>query len=139
METLRARSWLYAKLAADTTLAGLVSTRLYRAGEVPTTVSFPYVTYQVVTSTDHRALGGTIFGAKVLVQVTVYGLNTASATLEAIVDRVQTLLHKQSGAVAGGEVYACQRAAIVPLPPETSAGLTYVPLAMEFELEAQAA
>src|SRR5205814_482002 len=114
-------------------------TRLYRAGEVPANTPFPYLSYQIVTSVDHKALGGTIFGAAVGVQTTAWGSNTPSATLEAIADRVQAVLHKASGTVTGGEVWACQRTGIVPLPPLTEQGLVYVPVCLEFSLEAAAA
>lgn len=115
-ELVRAETWMYGVLAGDTTLANLVTTNnIKRIGLHPLpaeVAAYPLVTFQLQSSTDHRAVGNlrTWITALYLVQGIDQTADRAG-TLKTIADRIDALLHRASWQSAGsdGTLIACLR------------------------------
>lgn len=65
---------LVAKLKANTTLAGLVSTRIYPL-TAPQNVVVPYITYQIINSRGEQCMAGNIYKEDVRVQIDCWSLS----------------------------------------------------------------
>jgi hypothetical protein len=86
---------IYAGFTGDTTLAALVSTRIYPWSSVPPAPMRPYITYRRVSQIRGNAQGGamaTHAGARV--QVDVYA--DAQSAVDAICDALRTICNANS-------------------------------------------
>lgn len=115
--------WLTSKLTGDSTIGGIVGTRVY--GEVaPEKTAFPYVlftqqsTSDVMTNGAQRIMNNAVFAVRGVAPKENY------ATLRTLADRIDAVLHKASGQVATGTVVACVRERPFSLD-ETEKGVQY--------------
>ena len=108
METTTAETWLYGVLSGDATLAGLVSTRIY-GYLAPNSATYPLVVYQYQAGSDLMGVGtariwsDSVYVIKAIAKAETFG------TLKTIADRIDTLLHAESGSATGGSVVGCVR------------------------------
>ena len=107
-EVIAAEKWLYTALSANTTLTGIVSTRIY-ADVAPTTAAFPLVLYAQLSATDLRPMGPARIFTNMLYVVRGVGETASKAALEGIADAIEAALHAASGSTVEGVVYACVR------------------------------
>lgn len=101
-ETLAADEWIYAKLTGDATMAGLIGARVY-AEMAPPTAAYPFVVTSHLSSVDvpthnqHRIMVSGIWLVRGIVQDFSF-----NATLKAIAERIDVLLHRSTGGTANG-------------------------------------
>jgi hypothetical protein len=105
---MTAERWLYSKLTGDSTLTGLVSTRIYN-GTAPTSAAYPMVVYQALSGVDVNGVGAVFAMEDELFMVKAIIRSTSWGTAETIANRINALLHKAAGAVTGGTVISCVR------------------------------
>jgi hypothetical protein len=100
-ELARVEQWMYATLAADPTIAGVVGSRIY-ADEAPQGTDFPLVIFAHIGNVDVvRALGnGRMAQAIYLVRAVDKGSST-SGGLKTVADRFDPLLLVQNVVVDG--------------------------------------
>jgi len=87
-------------LAADSAVAALVSDRIFRAGNVPSSVnrrSQAYIVYQRISSPRERHQGGPAGLAHPRFQFSCYA--PASKTAKQVCDAVREAVHTASGAI----------------------------------------
>lgn len=109
METGVADRWIYGLLSVDATLAGLVGTRIYR-GMAPLGATMPCVVFLFMPGgTDVRGTGTYNVMVSGRWVIKAIDRDQATTTANSIADRIDTLLHGQSGAVSGGSVLGCVR------------------------------
>ena len=65
---------LIAKLKSNTTLTGLVATRIYPL-TAPQNVVIPYITYQIINVRDMQCISGNTYQEEVRVQIDCWSLN----------------------------------------------------------------
>lgn len=136
METTTIRKWLETVLKADATLTGLVSTRIY-AAPAPKDATFPMVVYQLQASEpDLTVVNGVRIWAGGVWLVRGVAKTESFATLTAIADRIDVLIHRQSGAVTGGTVVSCVREEAFEMV-ETVDSLQYRHLGGMYRIRAQ--
>lgn len=114
-DLLTADQWLYATLAGDSTLTSLAcGSRIYD-DSVPQDALFPFVQIRYFLGQDTQTMNANIvMNRPDYLIVAVDRADLASAVvdmvaLEAVYDRIQTLLHRSSGSVSRGNVYFCAR------------------------------
>ncbi len=105
-------TWLYTVLAGDTTL----NTDLGLGGRVyaeldPDTATYPICVFASAAPEDIMVTGSVRILTKDIYRVEIIGKGSGFGALAALVDRVDTLLHRQSGAVGSGGVSSCVREA----------------------------
>lgn len=108
-ELTAAAQWLYATLAADATLGGLVSARIY-ADLAPESAAYPMLVFQFQSGEDLDAAGGirVLANTEWLIRG-IHTTTTYGGALGSIAARVDALLHAASGTAADGLVIACTR------------------------------
>lgn len=111
METNAAEQWLSTTLKADATLAGLVSTRVYNTRRPSTTTPFPCVIFQLQAAGDDLlVLGGVRVWANMLYLVRGIAEQTSyEGNLASIANRIDAVLHAQSGTATAGTVWVAVR------------------------------
>lgn len=57
-ELAGADEFIFSHLAASSALAALVGVRVYNAEKVPQSATLPYVSFQFISGTDYRTMGG---------------------------------------------------------------------------------
>ena len=150
MEPKRAVTWVLNRLRADTSgptsLTGLGCTGVYEAGFLPAAgVAYPFLVVQDTMSRDTTTRDWTVIFVHTHVMVKAYGRNTPRVVLEAIMERVDFLLHKQtatlpaSGTVPAASILATGRDRHVPLPPEEEQGVVYPVMATIYNVLVQEA
>lgn len=83
------------RLLADTAVAALVAARIYKAGSVPQSPTFPLATFQLISSNPAElARGVRVHSRRPRVQIDVYG--TTSATVHAAESAIERALLGQS-------------------------------------------
>lgn len=120
-EVLSAEKWIYATLAADVTLTGLVSTRIY-ADRIPQDVAspFPCVVFSYLTGRDLRGVGTWRAWSNFLYIVRgVHETEDFSGSLKTIADRIDAVLHGASGSSSEGTVWAAWREEPYRMPEAT--------------------
>lgn len=97
-EILTADNWIYDTLVADATIVAGVSTRVY--GHVaPIDSVFPYIVFKPAeTSIDLMVVNAKRVWSDGLWLVIVVGKTQTFSTLQTVADRIDTLLHRASGA-----------------------------------------
>ena len=108
-EVVSADTWIYATLAADATLAGVVS-------GVYSEIALADVTYPLVLFAEHRAESDLMTHGAYRVWSTMYYVvrgideaNTFTGDLATIEGRIDAVLHAGSGTTAAGTVWECVR------------------------------
>jgi len=111
VETNAAEQWLSTTLKADATLTGLVSTRIYNTRRPSPTTPFPVVIFQLQAAGDDLlVLGGVRVWAPLLYLVRGIAEQTSyEGTLATIANRIDTLLHAQSGTATAGTIWVAVR------------------------------
>jgi hypothetical protein len=110
-ETNAAEKWIYATLAADATLTGLVGTRIYR-NRVPQDVTSPYpcVVFAYLSGRDRRGVGTWRAWSNTLYVVRgIDETENSLGPLKTVADRIDAVLHGASGATSEGTVWAAVR------------------------------
>jgi hypothetical protein len=106
METSNAETWIYGLLSADATLIGYVGARIY-VGVIPDGATFPLILIGLDgTPDDLMVLNATRkwTNARYIVRA-INQAESYQGNLETMADRIDTLLHRQSGT----NVHACVR------------------------------
>lgn len=104
-ELITGTNWIHDVLAADATIISAVGARIYDS-LAPKGSAFPYILIQVTdTGADLMVVDANRVWTESLWLVRVIGQIGSFSTLETIDDRIDTLLHRQSG----GNVLACVR------------------------------
>ena len=98
-------SALYDHLTADSTIAGLLATRLY-PDAAPQDVARPYITYMVIATEGHSHMGGGSAIARAEVQLDVW--SNSALERRSICDALFDRLHGFRGAM-GTEQLAVRR------------------------------
>lgn len=107
-EVIAAEKWLYTALSANTTLTGIVDTRIY-ADVAPATAAFPLVLYAQLSAVDLRPMGPERIFTNMLYLVRGVGETASKTAVEGIADAIEAALHAASGTTVEGVVYACVR------------------------------
>ena len=103
---LTTAQWLYNTLTGDATLMAAV-TGVY-ADVAPPEADYPFVVTQAVAADDVLGVGSAYIMTTERYTVRVIGVDTFSA-IETAANRINTILHRTSGATATGSVLACVR------------------------------
>src|SRR5690242_13267232 len=127
LETTIAETWIFQQLAGDSTLAALIGgathPRIY-SDQAPQGAAYPYVAIamlsdrSVLTQNGIRVMENIVYIVKAVEKTASY------ADITSIANRLDALLHKQSGTVTGGLVLSCTRENIIRFP-ETKNGVEY--------------
>jgi len=123
---------MYGVLAGDATLHALVADRIY-SEVAPADATFPVVVFQWMSGHDVRGVGPTRIMDDLLYLVKAIGQTKAFTDIETIANRVDVLLHAQSGAPTGGTVYGCVREEPFKLA-EDDEGISYRHLGGSYRL-----
>lgn len=111
-ELPRIERWLYSVLSGDGTIASIVGTRIY-AGVIPKTVSLvgqaAIVFLPLSAGEDTRGTGTTRIWTRPLYLVKAVIAAGSLASLQTLVDRIDTVLHGQQGATSGVTINSCVR------------------------------
>jgi hypothetical protein len=141
LEPLVAKSWLRATLAADATLVALVggagAPRIYD-GPAPEGSAFPYVVFLPYTRGRDLSVIGEIrvWSELPYIVKAVHQAESYADPLQTLAERIDALLHRSRGMVAGGEVIACVRTS--PLEyPELKHSVQYRHLGGIYKLQVQ--
>lgn len=113
IETIRVEQWLYTVLTTDAGVGGvstLVGGRIY-AYVAPSEATFPLVVYSRQAGHDVMGVGTARIMVSEVYQVKVIGRGSAAGfgAIEAVADRIDTLLQGASGSVVDGQILSCVR------------------------------
>lgn len=108
IEVVYADQWLYSKLSTDATLISLVGTRIY-SYVAPAGTLTPFVVYAYQGGQDIAEVGNYRIFNSGLYQVKAIGQGLSMAAIAPIAHRIDALLQRASGSVAGGSILACVR------------------------------
>jgi hypothetical protein len=127
---------VYARLAGDGTLVGLLGTgnRIHEQ-VAPADTATPFVVLDVPAAVDLTAVGGARIWEDTLVSATVRGRGLTS-TIVPIADRIDTLLQNYAVVVDAVEVGKLTRERGVRLPPEVENGVRYPAIYQEYRSQA---
>ena len=154
MEPKRAVTWVLNRLRADTSgptsLTGLGCTGVYEAGFLPAAgVAYPFLVVQDTMSRDVKTRDGTVIFVWVHVMAKVYGRGTPRVVMEAIMERVDSLLDKQTvtlpatlpatATLPAADILAVWRDRHVPLPPEEEGGVVFPVMATIYNVQVREA
>ena len=111
METNAAEQWLSTTLKADAQLTALVGTRVYNTRRPSPTTPFPCVIFQLqAVRDDLMVLGGVRVWASLLYLVRGIAEQTSyEGNLATIANRIDAVLHAQSGTASAGVVWVAVR------------------------------
>jgi hypothetical protein len=118
LEAATAEEHIYGLLHGDATLMGLVGD--IWDTQAPQGATFPFVVYQFMTGNDLMEVASIRIWSNMLFLIKVVGQTGNYSDLNAAVARIDTLLHRTSGAVADGTVWACIRQQVFRLPEMVS-------------------
>lgn len=126
IELLAAREWLYAKLAADATLTGIVGTRIY-AELAPENATFPFVLVtEMSPGNDLRVVGtGRIWSEPLFLVQAVDQTASYTGNIKTLATRIDAVLHGSSGPATDGTVWACVRERPFTMPETGPGGVQY--------------
>lgn len=105
-------TWLYTVLSGDATLnseLGLAG-RVYAALD-PDAATYPICVFSSAAPEDIMVTGSVRILTKDVYRVEIIGKGSGFAAIAPLVDRVDALLHRQSGAAGSGGVCSCVREA----------------------------
>jgi hypothetical protein len=129
-----ARQWLYGVLHGDVTLMGL-GRDVFPGGTAPESFGFPFITFQFMSGLDYAAVGAYRIWTNMIWLVKTVGETADVSTLDAIMARIDVLLHRGSGTPTAGIVWACVRESTFELP-ETIQGKQFRSLGGTYRLYA---
>lgn len=132
------KRFIRSKLLNDTTLQGLIGSRVYEDGMVPAGATMPYVVYQIMPGTSLKATGKYRIWNDDLWLVKCIGKLTQMATIEQIANRVDDLLAFTKGEVSTGTVVVCEHERPIEYKETDDEGQTYEHLGAEYSLKIQA-
>lgn len=124
-------AWIYSVLTGSTSLAALVSTRIYR-DEAPENTAFPYVVMQQIDAVPvqnafkDKLMDGERWQVKAVNKANTY------TTVNSIAALVETLLHKQRGSNVLSSVLEFK----MPMS-EKDNGITYKSMILDFRVHTQ--
>jgi len=119
LETAAAEEYLYSTLHGDGTLMALIHD-VWPGGIAPQGTPYPFVTFQFMSGIDYAAVGAFRIWTNMLWLVKAVGETATFADLNAIVARIDTLLHRTSGTPVDGTVWSCTREQVINLPEVVS-------------------
>jgi hypothetical protein len=108
METTTIERWLYGVLSTDATLTGLVGSRIY-SYVAPVNATYPLIIFQYQTGSDLMGVGPVRIWSDSVYVIKAINRMESYSTLKTIADRVDVLLHAESGSVTDGRVVGCVR------------------------------
>lgn len=113
MATVQAviETWLYSTLSADSTLTASIGSNIF-ANEVDedTDAAYPCVLFAYLAGEDLMIQSATRVWTETLYKIEVIVRDQPMLAADSIYSRVDELLHRGAGTVAGdGEVYSCVR------------------------------
>jgi len=112
LTTPRVQAWIYAKLTADATLMALGSpplstgVRVY-PDTIPQGVAYPAILFAFMTGEPVKAIGNIQIWTEMLWIVRATTVGSTAAGLEAIANRIDTLLDGASGTAGAGTIFTC--------------------------------
>ncbi len=109
IESREVGTWLAALLKGDGPLHALVADRIYRANAPQGTPTHPYLVHQLVSATDRNTLAGHRVMQSCLLQVRAVDAGRSQDRNKAVMDRVDTLLTRPTGATASANIMSCVR------------------------------
>lgn len=124
-------AWIYSVLTGSTSLAALVSTRIYR-DEAPENATFPYVVMQQIDAVPvqnafrDRLMDGERWQIKAVNKANSY------TTVNSIAALIETLLHKTRGSNVLSSVLEFK----MPMS-EKDNGITYKSMILDFRVHTQ--
>lgn len=135
-ETARARAWIFTTLTNDPTVAGLIGNRAYH-GVAPAQAQYPFVVFQMLSAGNDLMTVGTarIWSAPLFI-VKAVCKGSSTRPIEAIVNRIDQLLHAGSGAVTNGVIVECVRERPFDLPTNEN-GVVFQQLGGEYRVRVQ--
>lgn len=132
----RVGPWIFGRLSGDATLAGLVSTRIYR-GVAPQGAAYPLITFSPQSGLPFAGVAGSILAQSDLWQVKVIGSGDSPASIRPISDRVIQLLHKAPPSVVNGvQIAECTFQQNIPQPDEYVGSVRYFYSNSQFRVQA---
>lgn len=118
-----AREWLFGTLTADATLVAMLpggATSGINNQQAEQGTAHPIVIYQFMSGVDYAAVGAFRIWTNMIWLIKAVGDTANVASLDAIVARIDTLLHRASGTPASGTVWSCTRESTIEYPEDVS-------------------
>ena len=109
-ETIPAETYLYNVLSGDSQLASYGITGYFN-GSVPSLQAGPYILYTFISASDNTTMEGYRVNVPIRYIVRAVTQTRDYASLQAMADRIDALLHRSSGTAAGHSIDACVREA----------------------------
>jgi len=123
-ESTGAIAWAIGLLAADATVTGLVSTRVYDS-LAPQDTDEPYIIIQQQAySEDGTSIAGDIGAGRMMLTVKAVTQSAGFASAEAIYKAAHAAIQGQTGNVSGAIIHSCIRDSVIRYP-EISRGVRY--------------
>ena len=132
---LTAEKFILSKLKGDTTLASYVGTRIYTE-LAPKGATAPFVIVQHQGGQSISGVGGSLIMLNETYVVKIVTNENSYKNTETAVARINTLLHKSSGAISGGYLLSCIQEYPVKYTTHED-GVTYRHLGYAYNLNAQ--
>lgn len=135
-EVLTGIKWVVATLTGDATLAAMA--KVY-SDMAPPGAAFPYIIVASTSPRDYNTFNATRVLVSDVVMVKAVALGRSYDPLEPIVDRIDLLLHRKAGPVAGGgSVVSCAGLEPIMYPEfDEVAGTPYRHLGRSYEINIQ--
>lgn len=111
-ESNAAAKWIYTRLIADAQLTAVVGTKIYIDIPPQTTppVAPPFVLYSMLSGVPLRTVGRYVVWSDMIWLIyTVDETQSYAGAIKTGADRIDTVLHAQSGTNVDGIVHACVR------------------------------
>lgn len=144
------KTWVHTTLSGDATLEGLIDAIRTGRGDAadqsyvfphpaPHDAIYPFITYLAPEESDDLMyLGGTRLWTRGEWVIRVIDRTESEASLWAIEDRIDTLLHAKTGSNTYGTIESCVRVGEISYP-EIVDGVRYLHLGGLYEITAQEA
>lgn len=133
LEAAAAGEFLYSALHGDATLMTLVGD--IWEDEPPQGATYPLIVYQFMSGIDLMVIGANRVWSNMIWLVKAVGQTANYGDLNAVVARIDTLLHRGSGVVADGTIWVCIREQTVRLP-EDVLGKPYRSVGAQYRINA---
>lgn len=137
METAIVAKWLYTTLSGDATLMSLAPGGVFDV-IAPKGTAYPFVQFQFQAGTDLMVIGGYRVLVNSVWMVAVIAQTEELGDVFPAGDRIDALLHRQSGTVTGeGLILSCVRERPVNPPPWPENGLVYRRYGGDYRIQVQ--
>lgn len=128
--------WMYGVLSADAQVQAVFGTRVYRK-VMPQTSAYDHsLIMQYMGGATVAPVGSVRVYSNMLFMVKATGKAGNYASLRDGMNRVDTLLHRASGDIAGATILWCEHENEVPLEPVVYSGETYEQIAVLYRVRA---